>query len=325
MRGAITAIVPVRDTLYLRESIDSLLSGEEYLDTIIVYADGHVPDFARTEAAYRSHDKVQFIQGGTQVGPSVALNICLEKVTSDYTVFFSHDDVVSPTFFQSRSEFLSQGYDVLTTLPTLIDPTGKEKKKVEHSSFGRLDNSLPTEQSAQRLFLKLNFLCMPGTIVRTSTLREFGPFSPALLGLQDYEFWLWAFICDKKVLQVQDGAVRYRFHERNLSQQHTQRIDREYGYALWSCLGRCSEEQLRRAFPDSAVWFSSGRLSKDTIISLLLARHPKRPVAHYGLEKLIESLNGQQQLEDFAFSEAPRLSGRETRRQRSDSWSRVST
>jgi glycosyltransferase involved in cell wall biosynthesis len=296
--ATISVIVPVRDTLYLRQSVDSLLAGSDHIDTILVYADGEVPGFASIESEYQANDKVRFIRGDVQMGPSVALNICMEQVTSDYTMFFSHDDFVTADFFDIRCELLQHGYDAITTVPVLVSHTG-EAKRFEGSSFGSLKNGKPSEELVQQLFQKLNFLCMPGTIVRTTVLREFGQFSPALLGLQDYEFWLWAFIHDKKILQLRDQAVCYRFHEKNLSQQYTQRIDREYGHAIWSCLQRCSDENISRAFPEAAIWFSSATLSKDVIIALIMASHPKAPVAHFGMERLLESLNCQEQLARF--------------------------
>jgi cellulose synthase/poly-beta-1,6-N-acetylglucosamine synthase-like glycosyltransferase len=138
----------------------------------------------------------------TQRGLGPARNIGLERARGEAIALLDDDDVWLPHHLETVwDEMLRTGADVV-----YADCTEVGRRDGHHVQVRPFDGSLLAAE---------NFICVPATLVRTSSLRRVGGFPTG--SLEDWSLWKAMLAAGMRFSFVPEKTVLYRFHTDNLT------------------------------------------------------------------------------------------------------------
>lgn len=286
----IDIIIPCFKTKYLRNLLDCLSNQRKHIGQILIGIDNPYCVIDSIVASSGVADCTRVFPNAEQIGPSATVNELMQYVESACVLMLSDDDLLSNDFLKERIPLLDQ-FEIVSSYPALIDKFGTDITSDFPSPFKLLDESMSSADVGKSLINDANFLCMPGTIMRTSIFREFQYYGENLLGLQDFEFWLWAFGSGKKIKQIDDSKVQYRQHDENLSNMYVERIWTEYGFAIRSALRKLKAKDLSRLYPESLAWMQHNQVDTGVVIAYLMSSHIRPEVRYLAILDLFEFYN----------------------------------
>ncbi len=272
---------------FIAEAINSILS-QTYSDFELIIVDDGSSD--KTMKIIQEYDDSRIIiLEQENSGPSIALNVGINKSRGEFIAFMSGDDVSLPNRLITQIEQIElQEADMIFCLPQIIGPDSKILSNKICPIFFHNDFR-NTAELFQKLFTYGNFLCAPTCFCRKSAIGKIGQFKRGLIQLQDFDYWIRA--CKKNlVIKLQkEPVLRYRFlFGVNLSGYHNKnRILAETTLLYRSFLDNVPIELLRSAFGEK---ISMNVLVDDADIeidkSFLFLEHSNSSVKAIGIERL---------------------------------------
>lgn len=202
-------------------AIDSILN-QTYKDFEFMICDD-----GSDEACYqwlteycRKDGRIHIIRNETNAGLSIALNHCLEHVSSEYVARMDADDLSKPVRIEKQVAFLEshKEYSLVGSNAELIDHNGiwGERKL--------------TEKPEKEDFLYTSPFIHPSIVMRTEALRQLNGYSTEkyALRVEDYDLFMRAYTQGMKGYNIQENLIQYR--EDRASYQK-----RKYRYRINEC------------------------------------------------------------------------------------------
>jgi len=278
----VTVIVPIfNQARFIVETISSLLDQSHTNLQIVVVDDGST-DRSSELVLDKFAGKVELIRQ-KNLGPSAGINAGLGVAKGAFIALNGGDDVSLPTRIATQLRIMSATkWDILFSKPLLIDGEGRSVRDKEFSVFFK-------ERKGgifHNLLLEGNFLCASSAIMRREVFEELGFFNPALIQLQDYDFWLRAAVAGFSLEEIEPRLVKYRRHENNLSGNYDGLASAAETLAVVkSILDSSAPRQIRLAFP----YLFEPVANLDVPLTLLdktmfLLAHPRKELRMAGVE-----------------------------------------
>jgi glycosyltransferase involved in cell wall biosynthesis len=180
----VAVIVPTFNrSHYLPECLDSLLNQTLAPAQLIVVNDGSVDD---TEGVLRSYNGLITCISTVNLGKASAINLALDRVSSDYVWCFDDDDIAMPDALERFVEPLERhpecGFSYSTYCFAPSDPQGRIGAPTG-------ETWIPPEAESHLLgaLLDHNFLGGAAFLARSKCYEEIGGFLPDLIRSQDYD------------------------------------------------------------------------------------------------------------------------------------------
>lgn len=193
MKPIVSIVIPVYNCqAYVAEAVCSALGQNYPHKQIIVVDDGSSDDSVAVLKAFGDEIELLCLSNG---GPARARNAGLAQARGKYVAFLDADDVWLPGKLAAQVDHLEQHDDVGVCYTGwhvwAADADGRFLKP----AFADMDLG-PVQPDAQRsgwIYGRLLFDCELLTttaMLRTETVRQVGPFDPALAVGEDYDLWL---------------------------------------------------------------------------------------------------------------------------------------
>ena len=207
----VSVVIPVyNQEEYVEEAVWSALNQTLNNHEVIVVNDGSTDGTAARLARFGSRIRlVTKLNGGT---PS-ALNLGIEHSQCKYIAWLSADDIFLPTKLEMQVRAMGVNPDA-----GLCYTDWYVINKYGHVTGQLGSPDLPTREAAVDALLQ--GCCINGSTVlmlRTALLQV-GPFNVAYRQAHDYDMWL-RFARYFRFAHVPVPLLKYRWHDRNLSQQ----------------------------------------------------------------------------------------------------------
>jgi cellulose synthase/poly-beta-1,6-N-acetylglucosamine synthase-like glycosyltransferase len=136
-------------------------------------------------------------------GPGPARNAAIARARGEAIALLDDDDLWHPHH--------------LAVVWTVMQQTGADVVYADCTVQNRRDGySFEVEDFVGDVILERNFLCLPATLVRTSSLRAVGGFPDEPRG-QDWSLWKNMHRAGMRFVHVPQVTVTYRFHTDNLT------------------------------------------------------------------------------------------------------------
>jgi GT2 family glycosyltransferase len=135
-------------------------------------------------------------------------------------MFVGGDDVAMPNRVREQIETLkANAADIVFSLPVLIDAEDRQLRSDAHAIFFNRKLSEFHSAPLRSFFFHGNFLCAPSACLRRELFDQIGKFSPGLIQLQDFEYWIRIAKRGLRFYVSEEPVVRYRWHRSNLSSE----------------------------------------------------------------------------------------------------------
>ena len=306
----VSFVMPVfQQEEFVEEAIESVLD-QSYSDIELIVVDDGSRDGSAKKIGKYKNNHIVFIEQ-KNLGPSAALNIALQRCAGDFVAFMGGDDIS----FRHRAEeqieiLLASNADIVASEPQLIDDIGRPLIEDADPVFFNIDINSFRKRPLSRLFYDGNCICAPSVMMRRALTTSVGTFSPALVQLQDYDYWLRAIMLGAKIELTKDPIVKYRKRTggKNLSsRKFSDRILIEAGAVFRKVYSNITQEMIVDQFIGSIY----PRVSMDVydlealrVVAFL--RHTSRNVREIGYQKAIEYFetypNGGELAKRFGFT-----------------------
>lgn len=200
---------------YLGEAIESVLIQSYQNVELIVVDDASTDESPQILRDYQSKhpNRILALCLQANVGPSQALNQALGRAKGRFIALLGSDDRMRRNRLEKQLEFMQDHPDagVVFTRVNCIDGNG-------HSAAHPDDIfDIPITDVRWQL-LNQNILNAPSAMMRKEAVDRIGPFNPALLYVQDYDYWL-RILDEHEIYILPDRLTDYRIHDKNLSMQ----------------------------------------------------------------------------------------------------------
>jgi glycosyltransferase involved in cell wall biosynthesis len=216
--------------LYIRESIDSVLSQtcDEY--EIIIVDDGSKDNTKEIVSTYSSDTRIKYFYQDN-AGQPKAKNRGICESRGEFIAFLDADDIWMPSKLEKQlALFADPEVGVVYSRRQWIDPNG-----VEISGNERM---LQRGMILDHIFVD-NFVCFSSSVIRRSYLEQVGYFDESLPMGIDYDLWIrLASVC--KFDFVDEPLVKYRTGHSNLSKNTMKRYE-------------CAQQIMRKNLSHSQV------------------------------------------------------------------------
>jgi glycosyltransferase involved in cell wall biosynthesis len=210
----------------LRRSLESIQT-QTYSDIQVTIGDDCSDDDTRTVAQdfCATDGRFHYLRNAPRLGIFGNTNALFTHVTAPYVHFMHDDDWLEPCFYERMIAELEESPEVGLAWPRVILSQGGNETvqrlpdRFDHGQvltgefglperFGH-DQVVPGETAFEEL-LHGNFITCPAVVLRTSVLREVGPFSEYLTG----DWLMWLRIALHHDLKLIDAPLfHYRVHE----------------------------------------------------------------------------------------------------------------
>ncbi|ESR27432.1 putative teichoic acid/polysaccharide glycosyl transferase, family 2 [Lutibaculum baratangense AMV1] len=221
----------------------------------------------------------------------------------EYVALLGGDDISLPHRVEQQLDQIERGYDIVFSLPRLIDDRSRELPYYRFPIFFR-ENFESEAELLRTLFLEGNFLCGPSAMARRSFFERHGIYRRGLIQLQDFDLWVRACREGARMRRFEDPIVRYRVRdgEGNLSgPRNKNRTPFELVSIYRDILEGTSHSLLREAFPhDMSARSSDDLLAREADILFLYLNHPKQLVRSVGIERAVAWLDDEDRSRELA-------------------------
>ncbi|WP_026760392.1 glycosyltransferase family 2 protein [Selenomonas ruminantium] len=270
---------------YIQEAIESILNQSYENWELIIVDDGSTDNTKKIIETFNDSriKKIYKSNGGT----SDATNIGIDEAKGDWVALMSGDDISHKDRIKTELEVAKkQGFDVVFSIPELIDDRGKTLSDEYMPVFYKKYNSSKGDV-LKELFYNGNIFCAPSAMINKKVFEKCGKFKRHLLQLQDFDLWIRiAKKFDIKV--IRSRLVKYRIHKNNLS---SKRNDKRLEFEM---------RDVYKKFFDKMEWddffdiflakgndgFAFGANSFDVATIFILINNPIISAHTAGLEKL---------------------------------------
>ena len=172
---------------HFKEALDSLKSNKNFIDQTIIVINGYISKLKKKEIIKNLDDlKITLIELPINIGLSRALNLGLQKVSSNWVARFDSDDICNPERFKilkQTIELNKENYDVIGTYIEEFNNYDQTKilRKVPLS-----------EKEIIKRILFSNPINHVSVIFKASLLEKYKDqhFYPLIDGFEDYALWI---------------------------------------------------------------------------------------------------------------------------------------
>jgi glycosyltransferase involved in cell wall biosynthesis len=194
----------------LRRSLESI-QAQTYTDIQVTIGDDCSDDDTRTVAQdfCGTDGRFHYVRNAARLGIFGNTNALFTRVTAPYVHFMHDDDWLEPRFYEQMIAGLEESPEAALAWPRVILSQGENE--TVHRLPDRFDHDqvLPGDTAFEEL-LHGDFITCPAVVLRTSVLREVGPFSEYLTG----DWLMWLRIALHHDLKFIDAPLfHYRVHE----------------------------------------------------------------------------------------------------------------
>jgi len=195
----------------LRQCLESI-QVQTYTDIRVIIGDDGVDDDTRTVAQdfCGRDDRFNYVRNAATLGIYGNTNALFTRVTAPYVHFMHDDDWLEPNFYERMIAGLEESPEAALAWPRVFLSQGENESvfTLLPDRFSH-DQVLPGETAFEEL---LHGCCIviSATVLRTSVLREMGPFSKYLSA----DWLMWLRISLHHDLKFIDAPLfHYRLHE----------------------------------------------------------------------------------------------------------------
>ena len=251
--ATVTVVVPCYNYgKYLPQIVQSVLSQKRVAASIIIVDDASPDGSAEVARALADDDaRISVVAHKTNMGHIATYNDGLERVETEFVTLVSADDIVAPGAL-SRATDLMRAYPrvgLVYGLPTEF----RGNPKPSWEADGERRNNWTIWPGKEWLLWSClrgrNFIFSPEVVMRTSVMRQVGPYNKELPHSADFEYWL------RTAAGWDIGRINgptqayYRVHGKNmhLTTYSTLQVDLEHRLAAFQVLATA---EVARHLPD---------------------------------------------------------------------------
>jgi glycosyltransferase involved in cell wall biosynthesis/ubiquinone/menaquinone biosynthesis C-methylase UbiE len=180
----VSIIIPTYNrAIYLKESLESVLSQSYPNKEIIVVNDGSTDDTEEVVQQYKS--KITYISKENG-GKSSAINVGLKKATGTYVWIFDDDDIALPKKLELQVRKFQQDINIGFIHTSAIYLHNYDDK---NNYTGMWEAEEIASDSTLKLQLTGNRFFTPSVVVKMECFKKVGPWDESLIRAQDYDMW----------------------------------------------------------------------------------------------------------------------------------------
>ena len=286
---------------FIDEAINSIIS-QTYQNFELIVVDDSSTDKTLEIVKSFSDPRINVIKQDHQ-GPSVAINSGLKNSTGEFIAFMSGDDVSHNNRLECQvSQIGLHDADIIFTRPDLIGPQS-EKLTWDFCPWF-FDKEFSNNSELYRKFFYFgNFLVASSAFTRRSTVEEIGLFSPGLIQLQDFDYWIRAIKKNKEIKIFNNPLISYRYlFGKNLSDKtNDNRLRIESVKVYRDFFRETPIDVFSDAFTqDMPFEFKNNNVDIQIIQSLLFFHHPDPIIRCVGAERIVEQLENEETFQRFS-------------------------
>ncbi|KQQ41146.1 hypothetical protein ASF58_09505 [Methylobacterium sp. Leaf125] len=285
----------------IRSALEQKLDGIE----VIAVDDGSTDGGAERVKEIRDPRLTLIVQDNR--GPSLAANSGINAARGEYIALLGGDDIALPQRAVRQYDLVSKGYaDIVFDVPQLINETDLPLEDSFYPAFSQFDFNRGNRVSLDHLFFRGNFLCAPSVFMRRSTFLQVGPFSPGLIQLQDFEYWIRCLKHGFVLRVVRDRLTAYRRRGVGLNLSASSNMARlliEDGYIMRHFFDGMDLTSLRRHFAEHVPFHFTDTPADIALAKALIYLHDsRRTVSNIAFEILIDALQRDPSVQERAAS-----------------------
>jgi len=172
----------------LRRCLESV-QAQTYMDIDVTVGDDGIDDDTRTvvQDFCGTDSRFHYVRNAARLGIFGNTNALFTRVTAPYVHIMHDDDWLEPSFYERMIAGLEESPEAGLAWPRVILSQGENETAMRLPDRFSHDQVVPGETVFEEL-VHGNFIIFPAVVLRTSVLREVGPFSDYLAG--DWLMWL---------------------------------------------------------------------------------------------------------------------------------------
>ena len=180
----VSIIIPTFNSgRYLDLSLESICR-QTYSNLEIIAIDDASSDdtYNKLVEWQKKNGSIRLYKNEGNLGIAKTRNKGVSLANGKYIALMDHDDISRPTRIEKEVDFLENNgeYAAVGTQIDVIDEQGTVVGKKEYkTTFEKIMHELPFASP----------ICNPSAMIRTSALKEIGPYDETLSGSEDYEMW----------------------------------------------------------------------------------------------------------------------------------------
>jgi len=209
--ATVDVLVPTYNrSAMLRRSLESI-QAQTYTDIQVTIGDDCSDDDTRTVALdfCGTDGRFHYVCNTARLGIFGNTNALFTRVTAPYVHFMHDDDWLEPCFYERMIAGLEESPEAALAWPGVILSEGENETAIRLPDRFSHDQVVPGETAFEEL-LHGNFVGCPAVVLRTSVLRDMGPFSEYLSA----DWLMWLRIAVHHDLKFIDAPLfHYRVHE----------------------------------------------------------------------------------------------------------------
>jgi glycosyltransferase involved in cell wall biosynthesis len=193
---------------YLVEYFDSLMTSSVLADEIIIVDDGSIDDSKEIiSRAARSNPLITPIYLHENVGFANALNIGVERATSEYILRLDPDDFIGPQRIEMQVDFLEKNLDIGIVGSNVIYCSGTDHKEVGASNFQS------TSQWVHECYRTGDNGVMHGTVLGRSEHFKKNLYRQEWVPAEDYDLFTRMLVGGVRFANLMEQLTYVRIHE----------------------------------------------------------------------------------------------------------------
>lgn len=205
--------------LFLRESIDSILSQEFNDFEFIIIDDGSTDSTPKILTEYTGNKKIRILQNKYNEGIAVSRNRGLLESKGIYVAIHDADDISLPLRFKKQIDILDSNKEIgfLGSHAMKISPCGHIMGEMKYP---------PKSTSSAFIHImkhKLNPIIDPSSMFRKKLVLDRGGYKMEMRHSMDFDLWCRLLLHQIQLTNICEPLIKYRIHENSISS--TQRSD----------------------------------------------------------------------------------------------------
>lgn len=248
----ISIIIPVYNGAnYLGQAIESVLQQTYKNYEIIVVNDGSTDRNATRAVAMSYGNQIQYLEKDNG-GVATALNFGIRRMTGEYFVWLSHDDLLCATKLEKQIDaIVSSGREEVIAQGN-YQFCSDDLKKFVRTDFHQYYTK---EQLCSNLFLffwgELHFSSL---LFHRKHFERIGLFDETLFTAQDNEF-LFRLLRRQQTVFVEDEVSKVRFHPESGTNQFHDQVDKENRKLYFHMAQELTLQEIRELVPDERIFY----------------------------------------------------------------------
>lgn len=193
---------------YIKETIDSILN-QSFQDIEVIISDDNSDDDSVKVINSFNDSRITLIENSENSGPSINMNLAINKSQSDYIALIASDDIMHQDRLKKSIEFLesNKSHDAVFTYVQTINSESVEQ---DYSCMNVFNKRMDSESDILNYFFyEGNFLSAPSVLLKKSAFDKF-EFNPGLWQLQDFDLWIKMLVNGSKIGVIPEKLTYYR-------------------------------------------------------------------------------------------------------------------